>query len=343
ARLRPAAVHLRRAWGALAGRRPVAADADGRRLRDARPARPHRRSGAAGRGALPVRLHRSPPGTWHDHPVRRPGLRAGHHRADRPPGRAGAPADGLPATAGGLRADHGSAERSAPRDRGVRAGPGRDPDRDPGELGRADRTTGPRLGGRRGHRAADRAERGPHPGRGVGRADRGLEPRRPGGRLDRPARRAAVVGAESSGLDPVRAAAGGDRPPRGADPDRDARRRRAAPDVRAVHPGRRRLLRAARPVDRLGAWWLGAWIPAREEGRGGAMIGMIIRRLAIGLLVMWGAATLIFVIVRIAPGDPAAVLLGPDAEPGQIARLRAELGLDQPVPVQYWNYLIDTV
>ncbi|HLT60074.1 MAG TPA: ABC transporter permease [Microlunatus sp.] len=70
---------------------------------------------------------------------------------------------------------------------------------------------------------------------------------------------------------------------------------------------------------------------------------MIIRRLAIGLLVMWGAATLIFVIVRIAPGDPAAVLLGPDAEPGQIARLRAELGLDQPVPVQYWNYLIDTV
>src|SRR5690606_14432196 len=42
-------------------------------------------------------------------------------------------------------------------------------------------------------------------------------------------------------------------------------------------------------------------------------------------------------------GDPAAVLLGPDAEPGQIARLRAELGLDQPVPVQYWNYLIDTV
>ncbi|GAB3745584.1 peptide/nickel transport system permease protein [Microlunatus parietis] len=73
------------------------------------------------------------------------------------------------------------------------------------------------------------------------------------------------------------------------------------------------------------------------------MIGMIIRRLAIGLLVMWGAATLIFVIIRVAPGDPAAVLLGPDAEPGQIARLRAELGLDQPIFVQYGNYLLDTV
>ncbi|MFC7619835.1 ABC transporter permease [Microlunatus sp. GCM10028923] len=73
------------------------------------------------------------------------------------------------------------------------------------------------------------------------------------------------------------------------------------------------------------------------------MIGMIIRRLAIGLLVMWGAATLIFVIIRVAPGDPAAVLLGPDAEPDQISRLRAELGLDQPIFVQYGNYLLDTV
>ena len=73
------------------------------------------------------------------------------------------------------------------------------------------------------------------------------------------------------------------------------------------------------------------------------MITMILRRLAIGLLVMWGAATLIFVIIRIAPGDPAVVLLGPDAEPDQIARLRADLGLDQPLLVQYGHYLLDTV
>ncbi len=73
------------------------------------------------------------------------------------------------------------------------------------------------------------------------------------------------------------------------------------------------------------------------------MIAMILRRLAIGLLVMWGAATLIFVIIRVAPGDPAAVLLGPDAEPDQIARLRTELGLDQPVLVQYGHYLLDTI
>lgn len=73
------------------------------------------------------------------------------------------------------------------------------------------------------------------------------------------------------------------------------------------------------------------------------MIGMILRRLAIGLLVIWGAATLIFVIIRVAPGNPAAVLLGPDAQPDQIARLRAELGLDQPILVQYGHYLLDTV
>jgi peptide/nickel transport system permease protein len=66
---------------------------------------------------------------------------------------------------------------------------------------------------------------------------------------------------------------------------------------------------------------------------------MILRRLATGVFVMWGAATLIFIIVRVAPGDPAAMLLGPDADQAQIDQLTRTLGLDRPLFVQYLDYL----
>lgn len=66
---------------------------------------------------------------------------------------------------------------------------------------------------------------------------------------------------------------------------------------------------------------------------------MILGRLAIGVVVVWGAVTLIFIIVRVAPGDPANVLLGPDAQPDQIEALRQKLGLNDPMLVQYFHYL----
>jgi peptide/nickel transport system permease protein/oligopeptide transport system permease protein len=52
-----------------------------------------------------------------------------------------------------------------------------------------------------------------------------------------------------------------------------------------------------------------------------------------------GAATLVFVIIRLLPGDPAMLLAGPDAGPDDITRLRAQLGTDQPLLVQYASYL----
>lgn len=70
------------------------------------------------------------------------------------------------------------------------------------------------------------------------------------------------------------------------------------------------------------------------------MLTLIGRRLLAGVLVLWGACTLIFLIVRVAPGDPAAVMLGPDADPGQVAAMRVKLGLDKPILVQYWDYLV---
>ncbi|WP_117213503.1 ABC transporter permease [Allorhizocola rhizosphaerae] len=71
------------------------------------------------------------------------------------------------------------------------------------------------------------------------------------------------------------------------------------------------------------------------------MFRVIVKRLLTGVLVMWGAASLIFLIVRVAPGDPVTILLGTDASAEQIAELTASLGLDRPLLSQYLTYLTD--
>ncbi|MBB5791067.1 ABC transporter permease [Jiangella mangrovi] len=69
----------------------------------------------------------------------------------------------------------------------------------------------------------------------------------------------------------------------------------------------------------------------------------VIKRLAIGLLTIWGVVTAVFVVVRLAPGDQATVALGPDATPAELEALRSSLGLDRPLPLQYLSYLGDVV
>ena len=63
------------------------------------------------------------------------------------------------------------------------------------------------------------------------------------------------------------------------------------------------------------------------------------RRLGSALLLIWLVATLTFVLVRLAPGDPAAFLLPPGASQADESRLRADLGLDSSMPVQYARWL----
>lgn len=70
---------------------------------------------------------------------------------------------------------------------------------------------------------------------------------------------------------------------------------------------------------------------------------MIASRLAIGVFVLWGATTLMFILIRIAPGDPATILLGSDASPEEIAALRERLGLDENPVVQYFAYYAQLV
>lgn len=58
-------------------------------------------------------------------------------------------------------------------------------------------------------------------------------------------------------------------------------------------------------------------------------------RLAQAVPVLFLVSVLVFSIIHLTPGDPAYVLLGPNAVPDQVRELRAELGLDRPLPVQY--------
>ncbi|MGO4570390.1 ABC transporter permease [Microvirga sp. 2TAF3] len=69
----------------------------------------------------------------------------------------------------------------------------------------------------------------------------------------------------------------------------------------------------------------------------------VLQRLLGMLAVMFVVVTIVFIIVRIAPGDPAAVMLGPDATPQDIATLRVRLGLDRPLLIQYAFFLAQLV
>src|SRR5215207_5997345 len=78
---------------------------------------------------------------------------------------------------------------------------------------------------------------------------------------------------------------------------------------------------------------------ASAWGGEGRMSKYIMQRLLGMAAVMFIVVTIVFVIVRVTPGDPAAVMLGPDATPQDIADLRARLGLDQSLGLQYVYYL----
>lgn len=68
----------------------------------------------------------------------------------------------------------------------------------------------------------------------------------------------------------------------------------------------------------------------------GAYIG---QRLLLLVPVIWGVTLLTFTFSHLVPGDPAALAAGPQATREMVEQLRREFGLDQPLPVQYWNYL----
>ncbi|MFB8009024.1 ABC transporter permease [Nocardia sp. NPDC056000] len=69
------------------------------------------------------------------------------------------------------------------------------------------------------------------------------------------------------------------------------------------------------------------------------MIAYLLRRVPSAVAVLFGASVLIFLLLRLVPGDPAQTLAGPDATPDTIASIRHQLGLDRSIPAQYLSWL----
>jgi ABC-type dipeptide/oligopeptide/nickel transport system permease component len=69
----------------------------------------------------------------------------------------------------------------------------------------------------------------------------------------------------------------------------------------------------------------------------------VLKRLAEAVPTLVGASILVFLLIHLVPGDPAAVYLGLDARPQDVALLRQRLGLDRPLAEQYWLYVTHAV
>ncbi len=69
------------------------------------------------------------------------------------------------------------------------------------------------------------------------------------------------------------------------------------------------------------------------------MLGYIIRRIVFGAAVLLGTSIITFMLAFVVPGDPAVAMAGAKADPQTLSTIRRELGLDQPVYVQYMRYL----
>ena len=71
------------------------------------------------------------------------------------------------------------------------------------------------------------------------------------------------------------------------------------------------------------------------------MYGYILRRLLAAIPVMGFVALFVFLLLRLTPGDPAAILAGDTATPAQLEAIRTSLGLNDPLFVQFFNWISD--
>ncbi len=65
----------------------------------------------------------------------------------------------------------------------------------------------------------------------------------------------------------------------------------------------------------------------------------LVRRLLLSALVLWGVATLVFGMIYVVPGNPALAIAGDRAPEELMERIRHDLGLNDPLPVQYVRYM----
>lgn len=73
------------------------------------------------------------------------------------------------------------------------------------------------------------------------------------------------------------------------------------------------------------------------------MLGYILRRVFVAIPVLFGVTVINFIIMRMAPGDPVDMLVSPKLPAAAIEAKKIELGLDQSVYIQYWNWIKNLV
>ena len=81
-------------------------------------------------------------------------------------------------------------------------------------------------------------------------------------------------------------------------------------------------------------------VPASCRYKFSAMLTTIIKRLLQGVLVLLAVLVVTFVLLRLIPGDPARIMAG-NADEEVVEQLREEMGLNDPIPVQFVDYMKD--
>ncbi len=69
------------------------------------------------------------------------------------------------------------------------------------------------------------------------------------------------------------------------------------------------------------------------------MLNYVIRRLVGAIPVLIGVIAVVFILTTIVPGDPARIMMGQRGNPETIAKIRHEMGLDKPLPIQFLDFM----
>lgn len=69
------------------------------------------------------------------------------------------------------------------------------------------------------------------------------------------------------------------------------------------------------------------------------LVAVVAKRFIMALVTLAGVAVVVFVLLRVVPGDPVAMMISPGAGPADIAALKAHYGLDAPLLVQFWIWI----
>lgn len=73
------------------------------------------------------------------------------------------------------------------------------------------------------------------------------------------------------------------------------------------------------------------------------MVNYILRRFVSLIFLLLGISFIVFISMHLAPGDPAQIIGGPTATKSDILAIRKNLGLNEPILIQYWHYLVGLV